>query len=153
MPVSAIPTGFHSVTPYLMINGAAAAIEFYKNVFGAAEVMRLTMPDGKIAHAEIKIGDSLLMLADESLEWENRGPQTLGGTGVYISLYVADVDSVAQNAVAAGATLLFPVADQFYGDRTCRLADPFGHVWLVATHKEDVPPEVMQQRFEAMMKA
>jgi len=151
MPVSPIPAGFHSVTPYLMLNGAAAAIEFYKNVFGAAEVMRLAMPEGKIAHAEIKIGDSLLMLADESLEWENRSPQTLGGTGVYIALYVADVDAVAQSAVAAGATLLFPVADQFYGDRTCRLADPFGHVWLVATHKEDVPPDVMKERFEAMM--
>lgn len=92
------------------------------------------------------------MLADESLEWDNRGPQTLGGTGVYIALYVADVDAVAQKAVAAGANLLFPIADQFYGDRSCRLADPFGHVWLVATHKEDVPPEVMQERFEAMMR-
>lgn len=153
MPVSTTPAGFHSVTPYLMISGAAQAIEFYKNIFGAAEVLRLTGPDGKIAHAEIKIGDSLIMLADESVEWDNRSPQTLGGTGIYIALYVSDVDAVAQSAVAAGATLLFPVTDQFYGDRTCRLSDPFGHIWLVATHKEDVAPEVMKERFEAMMKA
>ncbi len=152
MSVSPIPAGFHAVTPYLMISGAARAIEFYKQVFDAVEIMRLPGPDGKIAHAEIKIGDSIIMLADESLEWENRSPQALGGTGVYIALYVDDVDAVAQTAVAAGATLLFPVADQFYGDRTCRLADPFGHIWLVATHKEDVPPEVMQERFEAMMR-
>jgi len=152
MPVSPIPAGFHAVTPYLMIDGAAAAIEYYKNIFGATEIMRLPHPNGRVAHAEIKIGDSIIMLADESVEWDNRGPKTLGGTGVYISLYVADVDAVAQHAVAAGATLLFPVADQFYGDRTCRLVDPFGHVWLVATHKEDVSPEVMKERFETMMK-
>lgn len=152
MPVSPIPAGFHAVTPYLMIDGAANAIEFYKSVFDATEIMRLPGPDGKIAHAEIKIGDSIIMIADESVEWDNRGPKTLGGTGVYIALYVADVDTVARDAVAAGGTLLFPVADQFYGDRTCRLADPFGHVWLIATHKEDVPPDVMQQRFEEMMK-
>jgi PhnB protein len=144
MPVSHIPAGFPAVTPYLMINGAASAVEFYKQVFGATEVMCLTGPDGKIAHAEIKIGDSLIMLADESLPMGNRSPQTLGGTPAYLALYVADVDAVVQSAVAAGAKLLIPVADQFYGDRSGRLADPFGHVWLIATHKEDVSPEEMQ---------
>ncbi len=151
MPVSHIPAGFHAVTPYLMIKGAASAIEFYKNVFGATDVMRLDGPDGKIAHAEIKIGESLIMLADESGEMNNRSPQTVGGTGVYIALYVPDVDAVAQKAVAAGAKLLIPIADQFYGDRSGRLADPFGHIWLIATHIEDVSSEEMQKRFEAMV--
>ena len=149
MPVQPIPAGFHAVTPYLMVDGAANAIEFYKTAFGATEVMRLAGPDGKIAHAEIKIGDSLIMLADESLESGSRSPQTLGGTPVFLALYVADVDAVAQNAVAAGAKLLIPVTDQFYGDRSGRLADPFGHVWLVATHKEDVSPEEMKKRAAA----
>jgi PhnB protein len=151
MPIQPIPAGFHAVTPYLMIKGAADAIEFYKKVFGATEVMRLVGPDGKIAHAEIKIGDSLIMLADESLQMGNRSPETLGGTPAYIALYLADVDAVAQKAVAAGAKLLIPVADQFYGDRTGRLVDPFGHIWLISTHTEDVSPEEMQQRFDAMV--
>ena len=134
MPVSHIPAGCHAVTPYLMIKGAASAIEFYKNVFGATLFMQLDGPDGKIAHAEIKIGESLVMLADESPEMNNRSPQTVGGSGVYIVLYVPDVDAVAQRAVAAGAKLLIPIADQFYGDRSGRLEDPFGHIWIIATH-------------------
>ena len=151
MPVSHIPAGCHAVTPYLMIKGAASAIEFYKNVFGATLFMRLDGPDGKIAHAEIKIGDSVIMLADESVERGNSSPQTLGGTGVFIALYVPDVDAVAQKAVAAGAKLLIPVADQFYGDRSGRLEDPYGHIWLIATHIEDVSSEEMQKRFQAMV--
>jgi PhnB protein len=152
MSAQPIPAGYHAVTPYLAVNGAARAIEFYKTAFGATEVMRLPGPDGKIAHAEIKIGDSIIMLADENLEWGNRSPQTLGGSPVMIALYIVDVDTVAHRAVAAGATLLVPIADQFYGDRSGRLADPFGHVWMIATHIEDVPPEEMQKRFDAMMK-
>jgi PhnB protein len=133
-----------------MVKGAAKAIEFYKRVFGAVEVMRLSGSDGKVAHAEIRIGDSMLMLADESPEWGNRSPETLGGTPVFIALYLPDVDAVAARAVEAGAKILIPVADQFYGDRMGRLADPFGHIWLVATHKEDVSAEEMQKRFIAM---
>jgi PhnB protein len=152
MPVQPIPAGYHSVTPYLSVKGAAQAIEFYKQAFGASEVMRLAGPDGKIAHAEIKIGDSFIMLADESLEWGNRSPQTIGGTPVVLALYVADVDAVAQKAVSAGATVLIPVADQFYGDRSGRVVDPFGHQWMIATHKEDVPNAEIQKRFEAMTK-
>jgi PhnB protein len=151
MPVPHIPAGCHAVTPYLMVKGAASAIEFYKNVFGATLFMRLDGPDGKIAHAEIKIGESIIMLADESVEMNNRSPQTVGGTGVYIVLYVPDVDAVAQKAVAAGAKLLIPIADQFYGDRSGRLLDPFGHIWLIATHTEDVSSEEMQKRFDEMV--
>ena len=150
MATSAVPAGCHTATPYLMVKGAAKAIEFYKRVFGAVEVMRLSGSDGKVAHAEIRIGDSMLMLADESPEWGNRSPETLGGTPVFIALYLPDVDAVAARAVEAGAKILIPVADQFYGDRMGRLADPFGHIWLVATHKEDVSAEEMQKRFIAM---
>jgi PhnB protein len=144
--------GPHTVTPYLMVNGASRAIEFYREAFGAAEVMRLTDPAGRIAHAQVKIGEAPIMLAEESQEWGNRSPQTLGGTPVIIALYVPDVDAVVQQAVAAGAKLLIPVADQFYGYRSGRLADPFGHVWIVSTQKENLSPEEMQQRFDAMMK-
>lgn len=150
MATPAVPAGCHTATPYLMVKGAAKAIEFYKRVFGAVEVMRLSGPDGKVAHAEIRIGDSMLMLADESPDWGNRSPETLGGTPVFIALYLPDVDAVAARAVEAGAKILIPVADQFYGDRMGRLADPFGHIWLVATHKEDVSAEEMQKRFIAM---
>jgi PhnB protein len=141
-----------SVTPYLMVNGADAAIAFYKKAFGATEVMRLTDPAGKIAHAQVKIGEAPVMLAEETKEWGNRSPQTLGGTPVIIDLCVADVDVVVERAVAAGARLVFPVADQFYGFRSGRISDPFGHVWIVSTQKEDLTTEEMQRRFDAMMK-
>jgi PhnB protein len=147
----AIPDGYHSVTPYLIVNDAARTIEFYRKAFNATELMRLTDPSGKIAHAEIKIGDSPVMLADEFPEWGNRSPQSLGGSPVTLALYVEDVDSTYGGAVAAGATSLIPVGDQFYGDRSGRLADPFGHVWIVSTHKEDVSVEEMQRRFETFI--
>jgi PhnB protein len=141
-----------SVIPYLMVNGADAAIAFYKKAFGATEVMRLTDPAGKIAHAQVKIGEAPVMLAEETKEWGNRSPQTLGGTPVIIDLCVANVDAVVERAVAAGAKLVFPVADQFYGFRSGRISDPFGHVWIVSTQKEDLTTEEMQRRFDAMMK-
>jgi PhnB protein len=152
MATPPVPEGFAGVTPFLMVRDAARAIAFYQQVFGATELMRLNGPGGKVAHAEIKIGNSLIMLADEFPEWGNRGPQTLGGTPVFLALYVADVDALAERAVAAGARVLIPVADQFYGDRSGRLEDPFGHIWVIATHKEDVTPEEMQRRFEATLK-
>ena len=142
-----------SVIPYLMVNGADAAIAFYKKAFGATEVMRLTEPTGKIAHAQVKIGEAPVMLAEETKEWGNRSPQTLGGTPVIIDLCVDDVDAVVERAVAAGAKLVFPVADQFYGYRSGRISDPFGHVWIVSTQKENLTNEEMQRRFEAMMKS
>jgi len=145
-------TAIPSVTPYLMVNGAARAIEFYKKAFGATEVMRLTDPAGRIAHAQVKIGAAPIMLAEETLEWGNKSPQTLGGSPVILDLYVADVDAVVERAVAAGAKLVFPVADQFYGYRSGRISDPFGHVWIVSTQKEDLTTEEMQKRFDAMMK-
>lgn len=147
--VKPIPEGFHSVTPYLMIKDAAAAIEYYKKVFGATEAGRLDGPGGKIAHAEIKIGDSIIMVADEFPQWGNRSPQSLGGSAVVIALYVEDVDRVFGEAVAAGGKTLIPVADRFYGDRSRRLEDPFGHIWLIATHKEDLSSEEIERRYSA----
>src|SRR5262245_48093260 len=135
--VKPIPDGYHSVTPYLIVNGAAAAIDFYKKAFGATEVMRFDAPGGKVGHAEIQIGSSKIMLADEHPEMGARGPLSFGGSPISILLYVEDVDAVVAQAVAAGATLQRPVADQFYGDRTGGVKDPFGHVWYVSTHKED----------------
>ena len=145
-----IPAGYHSITPYLYMNDAARAIEFYKQVFGATEVMRMDAPGGKIGHAEIKIGDSYLMLADECDEADARSPQSVGGTPVGLLLYVEDVDAVAGIAVEAGAQLIEPVEDKFYGDRMGKLRDPFGHIWAIATHVEDVSPEEMEKRAAAM---
>lgn len=142
--VQPIPVGYHTVTPYLMVRGAARAIDFYRNAFGASEVMRFNEPNGRVAHAEIRIGDSHVMLADESDTY--RSPQTLGGAGASLMLYVEDVDRTFARAVAAGATVQRPVADQFYGDRTGTIVDPFGHVWSIGTHKEDVSMEEMQRR-------
>lgn len=141
-----IPEGFHSVTPYLCVSDAAGALEFYKKAFGATELMRMPDPGGRIGHAEIKIGDSIIMLADEFPEMGFRSPQTLGGSPFAIYLYVEDVDAVVGQAVAAGAKLVKEVKDQFYGDRNGGLEDPFGHIWYVSTHKEDVSPEEMKRR-------
>lgn len=148
--VKAIPEGFESATPYLSIKGAAAAIEFYKKAFGATEAMRMAGPDGRIGHAEILIGKARIMLADEHPEINFLSPRTLGGSPVTIHLYVEDVDRLAAQAEAAGAKVLRAVADQFYGDRSGSLEDPFGHVWHFATHKEDVSNEEMQRRMAAL---
>jgi PhnB protein len=150
--VNYVPEGYHSVTPYLIIKDAASAIDFYKKAFGAIELMRFPGPGGKVMHAEIKIGDSPVMLADEFPEMDALSPQTIGGTPVGLAVYTKDVDALAKQAEAAGAKVLRPLADQFYGDRSCTLLDPFGHQWTLATHKEDVPPAEMKRRFEDMMK-
>ena len=141
-----IPDGYHTATPYLIIGGAGDAIEFYKKAFGATELFRFPTPDGKIGHAEIKIGDSPIMLADEYPEMGYKGPQSLGGSPVSIMIYVEDVDTIFNQAVAAGATVKEAVTDKFYGDRLGTVADPFGHVWHISTHKEDVSIEEMQKR-------
>jgi PhnB protein len=148
--VQPIPAGYHSVTPYLMVRGAAKALAYYAQAFGAREVMRFDMPDGKIAHAEVKIGDSHVMLADEMPDRGFVGPQTLGGAGVSLMLYVDDVDATFARAIAAGATSKRPVVDQFYGDRTGTLVDPFGHVWTIATHREDLSIDEVRQRMQSM---
>jgi PhnB protein len=149
MAVKPIPEGYRSVTPYLIVRGGARALDFYAKAFGAKELFRLATPDGKIGHAEIELGDSRVMLADESPEMGARSPQTVGGTPVMILLYVEDVDGTVARAVSAGAQLTQPVADQFYGDRTGGLTDPFGHLWYVSTHVEDVPPDELQRRAAA----
>jgi len=149
MSVKPIPDGYHSVTPYLMVAGAAQAIDFYKKVFGAVETMRFPGPDGKIGHAEIRIGDSVIMLADDQPGALCRGPKSLGGSSVGILLYVKDVDAVFNQAVAAGAKVVRPVANQFYGDRSGSVEDPFGHSWTIATHVEDLTAEEMQKRMPA----
>lgn len=144
----AIPQGYHSVTPYLVISNAAKAIDFYKRAFGATEIMRMADPSGRIGHAEIKIGDSHIMLADEHPEMGYRGPQSLGGAAVSLMVYVDDVDTVFQRALSCGAQETQALRDQFYGDRSGTLTDPFGHIWTIATHIEDVPPEEMRRRAE-----
>lgn len=146
MAVPFQPASYHTATPYLIIQGAAAAIEFYKQVFGATETMRIPGPAGCVGHAEIKIGDSAIMMADEFPEMGHRGPKSLGGTPVSILLYFLDADAVFNRAVAAGAKVVKPMANQFYGDRSGSFYDPFGHGWVVATHVEDVAPEEMQRR-------
>lgn len=149
MPVKPIPEGYHSVTPYLIINGASEAIEFYKKAFGATELFRFPAPGGKIGHAEIKIGDSPIMLADEYPDMGYKGPQSLGGSPITLMIYVEDVDNVFNRAVGAGATVKEAVQDKFYGDRSGSVIDPFGHIWHVATHKEDVSMEEMERRAKA----
>ena len=148
--VNFIPKGYHAVTPYLCVKGAAQAIEFYKRAFGAKEIMRMPGPNGTIGHAEIQINNCRIMLADEFPEMNFRSPQAFGGTPVGINLYVKDVDAVAKKVVAAGAKLLRPVADQFYGDRSCSVEDPFGHVWHIATHVKDVSMREMKKRAAAL---
>jgi PhnB protein len=147
--VKPIPDGYHSVTPYLIVKDAARALDFYRTAFGARELMRFMQPDGRVGHAEIQIGDSHVMLADEFPEIGAKSPQTFGGTPVTLMVYVDDVDATVAQAVSAGATLTRPVKDEFYGDRVGGLTDPFGHVWHVATHVEDVSEEEMHRRAAA----
>jgi PhnB protein len=152
MAVKPIPDGYHTVTPYLIVKDGARALEFYRKAFGATERMRLAGPGGRVGHAEIQIGDSAIMLADEFPDMGAVSPQTVGGSPVRICLYVPDVDGLFARAVAAGGTVTRPVQNQFYGDRSGMLTDPFGHIWNIATHVEDVPPDEMRRRAEAMMK-
>ena len=152
MAVSPIPEGYHSITPYLVMKNAAAAIEFYKKAFGAVELFRMPAPGGKVGHAEIKIGDSPVMLADEYPDMGFKGPESLGGTPVILMIYVNDVDKIYPQAIAAGGKELRPLQTQFYGDRSGTLSDPFGHVWTICTHVEDVPEEELAKRAEAAMK-
>jgi PhnB protein len=149
MAVKKIPEGYHSVTPYLIISGATEGIEYYKKAFGATEMMRMPGPDGKIGHAELKIGDSPIMLADEFPEMGYKSPTSLGGSPVSLMIYVDDVDTTFAQAIAAGGKEQRPVKDQFYGDRMGTLEDPYGHIWHVATHTEDVSPEEMERRASA----
>src|SRR4051812_42096402 len=151
MPVKPIPDGYHTVTPYLIVKGGAAALEFYTKAFGATELFRMPTPDGRIGHAEIKIGDSPVMLADECPERGASAPQA-GHLPVMLHLYVENVDAFVDRAVTAGAKVTRPLSNQFYGDRTCGLECPFGHSWYVATHVEDVPPEEMKRRAAKAMK-
>ena len=151
--VKPVPDGYHNVTPYMIIDGAARALDYYKRVFGATERMRMPGPDGKIGHAEISIGDSMIMLADEHPVMGARSPRAFGGAAVSIMLYVNDVDATVKAAVAEGAKLLQPVQDKFYGDRMGTIEDPFGHHWHIGTHKEDVPPDELKRRSAALAKS
>jgi PhnB protein len=147
--VKPIPDGYHSVTPYLIFNGASDAIAFYKKALGAEEIMRMAAPGGRVGHAELQIGDSRIMLADEHPELQALSPKTIGGSPVTLHLYVENVDAAVERAIAAGATLVRPVADQFYGDRTGGIADPFGYRWFIATHKEDLTMDEIRRRAAA----
>ena len=149
MAMRPIPEGYSSITPFLIVKGAKKAIDFYKQAFGATELMRFDGPDGSIAHAELQLGDSRIMVSDEHPQMGFRGPQADGGTPVGLMLYVEDVDRVFRRALAAGAKTQRELQDQFYGDRSGTLIDPFGHCWTVATHVEDVSPDEMQRRMEA----
>jgi PhnB protein len=151
--VKPIPDGYHSVTPYLYVRGAIAAIDYYKKVFGANELMRIPGPEGRIMHAEIKIGDSIVMLADENPPHGIMSPQTIGGHSSGMLAYVEDVDAVFQKAVESGSKSLRPLQNQFYGDRTGSVLDPFGHMWTIATHVEDVSQEELHKRMAAMSKS
>ena len=147
--VKAIPDDYRAATPYLCVKGAARALDFYRKAFGATEIMRMPQSDGRIGHAEIRIGAAPIMLADEAPEMDFRSPETLGGSPVNIMIYVEDVDKLVRQAEAAGAKVTRPVENQFYGDRLGVLKDPFGHTWSFATHIEDIPPEEMQRRAQA----
>lgn len=149
MSVKAIPDGYYSLTPYLVCRGAANAIEFYVKAFGAQEMVRMPGPHGSIMHAEVKIGNSMLMLSDESKERGQLSPESIGGTACSIMFYADDVDAVFKRAVAAGAKVEMPPADMFWGDRMGNIVDPFGHKWAIATHKEDVSPAEMEKRMAA----
>jgi PhnB protein len=151
MAAKPIPEGYHSVSPYLAVEDAARAIEYYTKAFGAKEVVRMDAPEGKIGHAELEVGDSRIMLSDPFPQASTRPPKELGGTSASVFLYVEDVDTVVKRAVDAGATVTMEVADQFWGDRFGTITDPFGHVWSIATHVEDVPPEEMAERAKHAM--
>jgi PhnB protein len=153
MATKPIPEGYNSVTPYLAVEDAAKAIEYYTKAFGAKETVRMEGPGGSIAHAELDIGDSKVMLSDPFPQFATRPPKELGGTSVSVMMYVEDVDAVVKQAVEAGATVETEVEDQFWGDRFGTITDPFGHVWSIATHVEDVPPEEMAERAKAAMAA
>jgi PhnB protein len=153
MATKPIPEGYHTVTPYLAVDDAARAIEYYEKAFGAKERVRMHAPDGKIAHAELEIGDSLVMLSDPFPQATTKSPKELGGTSSSVFMYVEDVDAVVKKAVDAGATITMEVADQFWGDRFGSITDPFGHSWSIATHVEDVPPEQMAERAKEAMAA
>ena len=151
-PVKSVPDGYHAVTPYLSVKGASEAIAFYKKAFGAEEIYRLSMADGRVGHAELQIGDSRLMLADESTETAEavtKSPRTLGGATSGFHLYVSDVDARFQRAIEAGAKVRRPLANQFYGDRSGTVEDPFGQVWTLSTHIEDVSPDEIKRRIAA----
>jgi PhnB protein len=148
-----IPENYPRVTPYLIVDGAAEAIDFYRSVLGASERGRMDGPDGKVGHAELEIGDSVIMLADENPDMDARGPKTVGGSPVSLHVYVEDSDDTFKRAIEAGARELRPVEDRFYGDRSGAFEDPFGHRWDVATHVEDVPPEEMEKRAAEAMAA
>ena len=153
MATKPIPEGYHTVSPYLAVDDAARAIEYYTRAFGAKELMRMDGPGGMIAHAELEVGDSRIMLSDPFPQASTRPPKELGGTSASVFLYVEDVDAVVKQAVDAGATVTMEVADQFWGDRFGTVTDPFGHVWSIATHVEDVPPDEMAERAKAAMAA
>ncbi len=151
--VKPIPDGYHTATPYLVVDGAAAALEYYAKAFGATELHRLPGPDGKIGHCEFKIGNSIIMMADEHPGMGAHGPKKFGGSPITIMIYVDDVDTVFNRAIAAGGTVERPVENKFYGDRAGGVIDPFGHKWYIATHVEDVSPEEMAKRMEKMGEA
>src|SRR5437867_10095296 len=153
MAVQPIPEGYNTVSPYLAVDDAAKAIEYYKKAFGAEETVRMNGPDGRIGHAELKIGDSHLMLSDPFPQASTTPPKELGGTSASVFIYVEDVDAVVKKAVDAGATITTEITDQFWGDRFGSITDPFGHSWSIATHIEDVPPEEMEQRAKEAMAA
>ncbi len=149
--VQPIPEGYEGLTPYLTVRDAAAALEFYGEAFGAEELFRMEGPPGKIGHAEMRIGEGRFMLADEMEAWGNRSPESLGGTGTSLMMYVEDADAVFQRAIEAGATEVTPVQDHFYGDRSGMVEDPFGHRWTISTHVEDVPPDELDRRAKEAM--
>ena len=151
--VKPVPEGYRSVTPYLIVKGAARAIDFYKQAFGATEIMRFPGPNNTIGHAELRIGDSVIMLADEVHDGPYRSPETFGGSPISLMIYIEGVDNVFSRALSLGAKQVRAVEDQFYGDRSGNLIDPFGHVWTVATHVKDVSPEEMRRRMEALPKS
>ena len=151
--VNYVPEGRNSVTPYLIVKNAAKAIDYYKNVFGASELMRMDGPDGKVGHAELRIGDSIIMLADENVAMGNRSAESIGASPVSLYVYLPDVDKTFEKALAGGAKVLKPVEDQFYGDRSGFLRDPFGHLWGIATHKEDVSAQEIEKRMKKLQQA